>query len=50
MNLESIAFYVLGLFCMIILGEIRSVLKTISQRLKWINQDIKKIEENKDEP
>ena len=43
MNLDSVAFYVIGLLCMIILGEIRSVLSTISQRLKWINQDIQKL-------
>ncbi len=43
MNVDSLGFYILGLLCLIVLGEIRNVLKTISQRLTWINQNIQKL-------
>jgi len=43
MTIQSTAFYIIGLIVIWILGEIRNKLSLITQRLKWINEDIQKL-------
>jgi len=45
MIVTTITFYVIGILILWVLGEIRSNLSLILQRLEWINRDIKEKEQ-----